>query len=98
MITEQKIYRWPYSRFTYSEAKNESNTYKWGDGFYVSKGGIFCRIYYEGQFKDRGPSTTFDVQYNGFSYTKSYGCSFSFHGLQMIAAKMIKDVISGKFK
>lgn len=98
MITHKKIYRWPYSRFTFSEGKNQDNTYKWGDGFYVSKRGVFCRIYHDGGFKDRRPSTSFDVQYKGYSYTKTYGCSFSYHGMQMIAAKMIKDIEKGKFK
>lgn len=97
MILVQKIYRYPYSRFVFTLKNDKDYNYEWGEGFYVSKSGLFCRIYYHGAFKDRGPSTTFDVQYNEFSYTKTYRCSFSNHGMQMIAARMIKDILNAKF-
>lgn len=39
-----------------------------------------------------------NATHKGYNYQRNYGCTFSDHGLKLICARFVKDVLKGKIK
>jgi hypothetical protein len=67
-----------------------------GHGHYLHHSGYAIRFYFDDGYGNRSPSTTLDMRYGAALYCKTYSRLFTSRGLQLICARFVIDVLSGK--
>lgn len=77
----------------------EYNGVKYIEGYYLDTDGHAVRVYAEQGRGDRPASLNMNMSYNGYCYCMIDSRELTSHrGYALIAAKFIRDVISGKIE
>jgi hypothetical protein len=97
MSEQIKYYKHGYSFSILNMRRTQPDTVnEHGDGYYLHHSGSALRIYYDTGYGNRSPSTTLDMRYGAVVYSKVYLRTFTQRGLQLVCARFVTDVLSGK--
>lgn len=68
----------------------------WARGAYINMNGNAVSFYMQPAYGNIGDSTTLFFTHDGKDYRRNYDKTFSEHGLKLICAKLIRDVLNEK--
>lgn len=90
-----RIYAWPHSVLNMMH-HNGDDASCIGNGYYIHSSGYAVRVYYDDGYGRRAACTSLDMNYGGITYSKTIDKLYTDRGLQLLCARFVSDVLSGK--